>query len=201
MESMSKQAVLLVSTLLCLAASPGQGATILRGYVSQDHELTQADSGAAGNQKAPSFSVEVQSNSFPSGYEGSWHCISVVTDSAVDSVKLGEQIISDINFQRCPDGRVTAHWNQPGWTETESAITSWNSFDSMIDRTSYYFGEKMNGGWAARSRDQFQQTKPDEMVAQSYVDQYIDGQYLGRYRTKSVLRRTANTLDVALSNK
>ena len=108
-------------------------------------------------------------------------------------------MISDVEFVRKPDGRIVASWVQPGWTETQSSILTWSTTEGQVDRTNYYYGDKMNGAWAAKSRDKFTQLDNNRIASTSYVDQYIDGHYLGRYRTKSVLVRTSRPVDVALA--
>jgi len=97
------------------------------------------------------------------------------------------------------DGRVQARWNQPGWVETQTVACSSGKHhdEAKSDRTTYYFGDNAQGSWAARARDQFAQTAPDTITAKSYVDQYIDGQYVGRYRTISVLKRTTTDRSIA----
>jgi hypothetical protein len=143
----------------------------------------------------------VRADSLPAAYEGSWRCLTVVTDSAVGAVSAGQKLESDVDFVRTADGRVVARWRQPGWTETQSSILTWSAREGQVDRTSYFYGERLNGAWAARARDRFTQVGDDKIVAQSYVDQYIDGQYLGRYRTKSVLVRTSGPGDLALNRQ
>lgn len=176
----------------CLTIMPGQATTVLRGYVNENHEA----------EAVPRTSVpltgQVDSQSFPSSYVGTWRSETTVVDSAIDSVSVGQKMISDIQFVRRPDGRVHANWNQPGWTETQVSTVSYSTTEASTDRTNYYYGEGLRGAWAARSRDKFTQLTSDKMMAQSYIDQYIDGQYLGRYRTKSILYRIPNSQDVAL---
>jgi hypothetical protein len=170
---------------LCAVATPILATPLLKGYVNENQTLeTGAD-----QQSQSTLSGAVQAESFPSTYEGNWQIHTEVTDSAVESVPAGQKMVSNIDFVRKPDGRVVANWNQPGWTETKVSITSYSTSEAMTDRTTYYYGERMNGSWAARSRDSFTQVEPNKMIAKSYIDQYIDGQYLGRYRTKSVLVR------------
>jgi hypothetical protein len=135
-------------------------------------------------------------NSFPADYSGRWQCVTRVIDSAIDSVAIGTELKSEVCFVDVPDGRVLARWVQPGWTETQASAMSWSSREAQTDRTSYYFGEGMNGSWASRSRDHFMQVATDRLECKSYVDQYMDGRYIGRYRTISVLSRigTVNTI-------
>lgn len=135
-------------------------------------------------------------NSFPVNYSGRWQCVTRVVDSAVQTIGVGTEVVSEVCFAEVSDGRVVARWLQPGWTETQASAMSWSAREAQTDRTSYYFGEGMNGAWASRSRDHFLQVSPDRLECKSYVDQYIDGQYLGRYRTISVLTRigTVNTI-------
>jgi hypothetical protein len=176
---------------LCALATPADAAPLLKGYVNESQSI-ESQTGAADQQSQSGLSGAVQAESFPSTYEGTWHVETQVTDSAVESVPNGQKMVSNIDFVRRPDGRIVANWNQPGWTETKVSITSYSTSEAMTDRTTYYYGERMNGSWAARSRDSFTQLEPNKMISKSYVDQYIDGQYLGRYRTKSILIRATD---------
>lgn len=135
-------------------------------------------------------------NSFPANYSGRWQCVTKVVDSAVETVAVGTEMVSEVCFVEVPDGRVVARWVQPGWSETQASAMSWSSREAQTDRTSYYFGEGMNGSWASRSRDHFMQVGQDKLECKSYVDQYMDGRYIGRYRTISTLTRvgTVNTI-------
>lgn len=165
----------------------------------------QAGSSSAGQQPVIQQQVQpvklleagILNNTFPRSFEGSWKCETLVTESGVDTVPAGSKLISDVQFARLADGRIVARWNQPGWTETQANATTFNAKEARVDRTSYYYGEGINGAWAARSRDHFVQINADQIAVKSYVDQYIDGQYVGRYRTASVLHRIQKRPELA----
>lgn len=136
-------------------------------------------------------------DSFPQSYEGIWRCLSTVVDSGVGTIAVGQISTCEIQFKKQSDGRVTANWSQPGWTEAESTPQSFSAEKARVDRTNYYWADGVQGAWAARSRDDFNLVDNETILAKSYVDQYIDGQYMGRYRTKSVLKRVPPTEGLA----
>jgi len=189
-----------VSTLMTVLAAtlfttPTFAAPMLHGHVEDANEAQEQQQQQTA---APKLQALIE-NSFPAGYEGTYHCVTTVVDSGVASVPVGQVMLSEIEFAHGQDGRIIEHWAQPGWTETQSTITSYNDRESRVDRTSYFFGENMQGNWAARTRDQFTQMSPHSIVAKSYVDQYLDGQYLGRYRTTSVLEKQSGPANIALA--
>lgn len=134
-------------------------------------------------------SSPVPTNSFPSTFLGRWHCETEVINSYVRDIAPGTKMVSVVKFLRRPDGRIAADWVQPGWTESQAYAITWSDREARVDRTCYYFADGMQGAWASRSRDHFIMQKADRMICKSYIDQYIDGRYLGRYRTVSVLTR------------
>lgn len=138
----------------------------------------------------------LSTDSFPSSFAGAWNVVTVVVDSAVGTVPTGEQINSQVAFVHTDDGRVVAKWEQPGWTEARARITPVNEREASLDRTNYYVPGR-NGAWAAHSEDHYVQIDANRMSATSFVDQYIDGQYLGRYRTRSMLYRATGNMALA----
>ena len=182
--STTKLNILSTLTLSLLAfAAPAQS-TVLHGYLEQQSAAAKTDAACG----AENINL---ANSYPATYQGSWHCITTVVDSGVPTILVGQVMASDVNFNKSNDGRVTATWTQPGWTESQASVTTFSNSDARVDRTNYYVADGMDKSWAARSRDQFSQTAADAIVAKSYVDQYIDGQFVGRYRTTSVLHKQA----------
>lgn len=190
----TKKIHILAVVLSSLALNFPAQSTLLHGYL-EEKAPTHSDSisGAA---------EILMANSFPTGYLGSYHCVTTVVDSAVSAVggipavTVGQTMLSDVAFVKQPDGRIVAKWNQPGWTESQASITTFSKTDARVDRTNYYVADGMEQSWAARSRDQFSQTDRDSIVAKSYVDQYVDGQFAGRYHTTSVLHKQP---DIALA--
>lgn len=134
--------------------------------------------------------IGVPKNSFPQSFLGRWKCQTEVINSAVKTVLVGSKMVSIVNFEMKPDGRIVADWLQPGWTESQSFAVAWSNREARVDRTCYYYADGMQGAWASRSRDHFILKNNSRMICKSYIDQYIDGRYLGRYRTVSVLERT-----------
>lgn len=190
MVSIQKVLAIALSLVALNMAPPPGKAALLRGYINHTQEAADTFQGSS---KTP----PVASESFPATYEGSWRCQTEVIDSAVPSVSVGQSIVCEIHFTRLPDGQVVASWNQPGWLQTQSSITIKGSLEACEDRINYYYGDGLNGAWAARCHDRFCQVGPDSIVSNSYVDQYRDGQYLGRYQTKSVLYRLGDERKLA----
>lgn len=170
---------------LAFAGSIPVEAKLLSGHIEQIKEV----------EAQPQENAQSQpSNSFPENYVGVWHCQTTVVDSQVDTVAKGTNLACDIQFVPDKTGKVTGQWIQPGWVETQISTLSWNPKEAKVDRTTYYFGQSVvqGGSWACRSRDHFIQISENKMECQSYIDQYIDGRYLGRYRTKSLLTRATS---------
>ena len=183
-KTISKLNIVGALTLGLFAFTAPAQSTVLHGYLEQQSAAAKTDAayGAENMELA---------NSYPASYEGSWHCLTTVVDSGVPTIIVGQVMASDVNFNKTSDGKVTATWMQPGWTESQASVTTFSNTDARVDRTNYYIADGMDKSWAARSRDQFSQTTSDAIVAKSYVDQYIDGQFVGRYRTTSVLHKQA----------
>lgn len=128
-------------------------------------------------------------NSFPASFLGRWSCITKVINSACKDVLTGTEMNSEVRFLKNEKGCVVADWVQPGWTESQAYTVAWSLKEARVDRTCYYFADGVDGAWASRSRDHFLLKNNKEMVCKSYIDQYFDGRYLGRYRTVSILKR------------
>lgn len=165
-------------------------AVVLHGFVS-DTSATQQER-LLSMAKSVDGGVVARRDSFPSDVQGSWQCVTVVVDSLVDTVAVGQKIVSRMDFVRTNDGRVVARFQQPGWTEAQESVTAYSPTQYQMDKTNYFLGDHVNGAWAARSRDHYQVLERNRMVAESEVDQYVNGHYVGRYRTQSTLMRLDN---------
>lgn len=163
------------------------GATMLHGHLEE--MATKQPVTTVNEQK---LSASTLSNSFPVSFSGIWRCETTVVDSGVSTILPGQKSISEISFKHAPDGRTVASWAQPGWTEAEASPVSFSQEKARVDRTNYYWGDGVQGAWAARSRDDFTRVSDSQMISKSYIDQYVDGQFVGRYRTTSVLYRVSD---------
>lgn len=133
----------------------------------------------------------LRDNSFPQTFAGLWKCVTVVVDSAVSTIPVGQRVESAISFEQLRDGRVIERWEQPGWTETASNVTPISQVEVALERTNFY---RRDGRWAAHSRDRYLQIDANRIAADSQVEQFVDGQFLGRYQTKSMLYRMTGNI-------
>lgn len=169
-------------------AAPVNAATLLHGYLS-DTNLNQQQ------QSLINSGIIARKDSFPQDVQGSWQCVTVVIDSLVDTVPVGNKVVSKMDFVKGTDGRIVARFLQPGWTEAQESVTAFSNTQYQMDKTNYYYGDHTNGSWAARSRDRYQLVEKNKMIAESEVDQYVNGRYVGRYRTHSTLVRLDSGLE------
>jgi hypothetical protein len=139
----------------------------------------------------------IESDSFPVSFSGAWRVVTVVTGSAVPTVPVGERIESQVSFARQGDGRILARWQQAGWNDAQEHVTAMSDHEAALDRTNYYVEQGVAGEWSARSHDHYLQVDADRMVASSEVEQFIAGQYMGRYETRSTLYRVNNNVAFA----
>jgi hypothetical protein len=130
-------------------------------------------------------------DSFPPQFAGVWKVVTVVVDSAISSVPVGQRIESSVSFEQARDGRVLARWEQPGWTEANESVTPMSQNEVALERTNYYKG---GGAWAAHSRDRYLQLDSNRIAADSQVEQFVNGDFVGRYQTKSMLYRMSGNL-------
>lgn len=167
------------------ASAPYSQDLAFSAYRRDGHPIQTLEARAAQN----SSSEELARDTFPPTYQGQWQCVTEVIESSVADIPVGQKILSQLEFIKQPDGRLTANWRQPGWTESQASIISYKNNQARLDRTNYFTADAQGHSWLARSRDKFKPLNSEQMLAKSYVDQYLDGQYIGRYRTRSILIR------------
>jgi hypothetical protein len=185
----AKTTLSLTAIALSVISAPIAQSTTLSGHLEQ---LQPATIGGAVRKIGLS-----RTDCFPEGYAGSWQCETVVTDSAVGTVLPGQKVLSEVEFMRDQSGAIVSSWKQDGWQDGQSSVTAFNTTEAQMDRTSYYVAGSNDAMWAARARGQFTQVTPFTIVGKTVVDQYIDGQYVGRYHTTSILHRERPDTSVA----
>ena len=186
----------LAVTTALLSATPLPASPLLRGYVKED---TACNRPLPANISVTTPLNACQEQQDPlARFAGTWQSITTVTDSLISTVEAGQRVVSTMEFARSNEGHLYAKWQQPGWREAHSAVTITAANNFVIDRTSYYLGDRTAGSWATRSRDQYSLVDGNKILASSEVDQYLDGRYLGRYTTQSVLLKVSDATSVAL---
>ncbi|MDR3615624.1 MAG: hypothetical protein P4L53_18840 [Candidatus Obscuribacterales bacterium] len=184
-----------LSSLVIIGAIFGGNASSVQATTISGHLEQISTATASGTTKYLGLS---RTDSFPDAYEGQWQCETTVVDSAVGEVIPGVKTVSRVNFTKNASGAITSSWQQDGWAEGQSTVTAFSTNEAQLDRTSYYMVGSNAGLWAARARGQYTKVAADAIVAKSVVDQYMDGQYVGRYRTTSVMRRLRPEVDMAI---
>lgn len=177
---------LAIAAFAALSVNPAQAVT-LAGHLEQNYAAITRGANLTAN--ASQTAAIQQADCFPESYEGNWRCETVVTDSAVQSVIPGQKVNCEVRFVKDAEGKVVSVWNQDGWAEGQSSVKAFNNLEAQMDRTSFQTSQGGEGMWAARARGNFTQVNGAAIIAHSVVDQYIDGQYVGRYHTTSILRR------------
>ena len=176
---------LALASFAALSVIPVQAVT-LAGHLEQNYA---AITRGANFVQSGQLNASLQDDCFPESYEGSWRCDTVVTDSAVQTVVPGQKVQCEVKFVKDASGKIVSVWNQDGWTDGQSTVKAFNAQEAQMDRTSFQNNQGSEGMWAARARGNFTQVNGAAIIAHSVVDQYIDGQYVGRYHTTSILRR------------
>lgn len=185
----------------CLCASSSPATPLLYGHIKEDGAAPATLQSSATREIAPAMATAAttrQEKQTPlARFQGTWQAVTVVTDSLVPTVSAGQRVVSTMEFAQSNDGHLYAKWEQPGWRESQASVTVTSTDSFMIDRTSYYFGDRSTA-WATRSRDSYNLLEGNKVLATSEIDQYVDGRYVGRYCTRSVLVKISDSTSVAL---
>lgn len=181
MDSIVKGAIATFTTTLMAFTAPAN-ATILKGQVTtNDTQSTQpglAMSASATNESAQAKVVA-----------GGWNCTSQVVASSCPTVSPGTVIESFIHYLRNTQGAVVQNWQEPGWTPAASAIFKLSDWTFATQKESSI--QTAQGRVTARSQEKLKVVNPNTMVAESTVHQYLNGQFIGPYKTNSVMHKVS----------
>lgn len=202
--------VCLVSALLLLLSSPAHALTLsgeaavnelkpvaVKGIFNlETGEMPLPPDSTTLSAQASTEKVKCRpSTSFPVTFTGQWRCESLVVSSAVPDVVPGQRMISQVDFVKSPQGSVSMSWAQSGWTSTLTGLRVKGEKQATASRVNQY----MTGNWTAKSKDRYAQVSENQLVAESNVDQYRDGQFVGTYRTQSILYRVEPMQAISLA--
>lgn len=171
-------ALIALTTLIAIAPV---NATVLKGGVSSNNFQ---QNGMLQGSVENSVSAAEQAREV----EGTWNCVSKVVDSNCPSIIPGTVVQSFIQFLRNAEGSLVQNWQESGWTPASTPVLKFgNSQISTSKEATFQNGQ---GGWTARTQERMKMLNPQTMIAESTVQQYLNGQFVGTYKTTSVLRKS-----------
>ncbi len=181
---MKAQEVIKVATSLLAALQVGVPvqAAMLQGGVQTDTVLPV---------KQPlmqaSLSADAQRNARAQALLGTWQSSTQVVGSTLPSIAPGTVVESLVQYSRDARGNLVESWCEQGWSPSSATVVNLDSAVMTTSHQSSFSGR--NDGWSARTHDAFRMVSPTTMVGESIVEQYINGQFAGQYKTTSVLHK------------
>ncbi|HEY9677634.1 MAG TPA: hypothetical protein V6C76_06475 [Drouetiella sp.] len=134
-------------------------------------------------------SAEAQRSARAQVLEGNWTCMSQVTGSNVPGVTSGTVVHSMVQYRPDGAGNMVESWFQNNWTPATSAVVK---LDSAVLTSSRESASNTSNGWTARCHDIYKIVAPNKMIAESIVHQFVNGTYVGDYKTQSVLTKSSS---------
>jgi hypothetical protein len=182
--------IFLLTVFLYAINIQGARASFLQGSVEQSQfALNKLRPNYMPLLKALRHVVALPSDSYPNSYEGCWKCKTIVVSSSMKTIAIGKRIVCNVMFSRLADGRTYAYFDQPGWIEGKGAVVNSSRIEARVHRMNYYERGDLCETWTAYSQDHFVQIGQRLIVADSFIEQYINGQLVGNYCTISMLYR------------
>ncbi len=84
-------------------------------------------------------------------------------------------------------GQMLELCEQDGWSPTTAAVVDLSSDTILVKRTSC--SASRGAAISAQTKDAMKIVSPNVIAATSLVNQYVNGAFVGQYRTQSVLHR------------
>ena len=220
LTALLKRTFILAIALSIACSSSGQ-ATMLQGYVVEQASPPATPSSTTPGATQPGAShtmrAEAQSQQFinapqammapPShvvrgnaqidflpeararAMQGEWLCLTQVTQSSTAGVTPGMTVRCRVNYTRDNQGNLVENWSQDGWTPSSGAVVKLDSANITVSHVSCL--PSRQGVISAQSTDVLSLLSPSTMIAEGLVNQYRDGEFIGQYRTSSMLRRAS----------
>lgn len=131
--------------------------------------------------------ISLSAQSYDPRIFGTWKVTTVVVDSNCRYVSTGEESFSKLNFSLI-DGKLTPTWFGHSWNLIDNRMFKleennhllWVRDNSLVKERKF---------WLAHSEDVFNIESPNYITAQSKIDQYLNGNYVGNYKTVSYLKK------------
>ena len=131
--------------------------------------------------------ISLSAQSYDPRIFGTWEVKTVVVDSNCRYVSTGEESLSKLNFSLI-DGKLTPTWFGHNWNLVDNKMFKLEENDRLLwVRDNSLVKERKF--WLAHSEDVFNIESPNYITAQSKIDQYLNGNYVGNYKTVSYLKK------------
>lgn len=171
-----------LNAFLLLSCSVNAEAAMLQGHVQENNFPTSSP-------PKPSFALSASNSNHAAArmVEGTWNCVSKVVSSTCATVMPGTVVQSFIQYMKNAQGAMVQNWNQAGWTPASSAVLKFNDTSISTSKESTFVST--GGAVTARTHERLKLVNPQTMVAESIVEQFCNGQFIGTYKTVSVLHK------------
>lgn len=187
------EALVSVGLVVAMVQFSSASAMMLTGHVQSNYTAGgSVENSVQANSQPFAMQAQESAEQTAARFQGTWKCLTTVVSSNVPSIAPGTKVSCALTFQTLNDGQVKAAWEQKGWTSSETTVGKCSNGALHLSHTNHF-----SRGWAAHAEDYAKVTSPTTMVSQSVVDQYIDGQLAGQYKTQSQLVKVGGSMQVA----
>jgi len=148
--------------------------------------ISNLSSTAALNAYAP-VKLSISSQSYDPRLFGTWEVHTVVVDSDCKYVREGLSSKSKLNFSLI-NGKLAPKWYGHDWDLVANKLFKLSDNDKLL----WVRENRLRKGkhiWLAKSTDVFDIQNDDYIVAESEIEQYLNGRYAGDYKTISYLKK------------
>lgn len=108
--------------------------------------------------------------------EGAWSVTSKIVASNCPSVAPGTVVESFIQYLKNAQGAIVQNWQETGWTPASSNLWKLGDWTFSTNKESSF--QTPQGNVIARSQEKMKVVSPKVMVAESTVQQYLNGKFI-----------------------
>jgi hypothetical protein len=145
---------------------------------------------SSGCQALTPFKLGASTNVIDLRLFGTWKAQTYVISSDCKYVEEGKSAKSTLRF-KFNQGEVKPEWLDTHWDLVANRRVKLNNDDSLVWERDNKFIQAYDKKWFVRSKDYFSFDEKDNLVAHSFVKQYLNGKYVGSYETVSLLKRAS----------
>lgn len=137
------------------------------------------------------FYLSANKESIFSKFVGNWEVRTEITWSDSPYVEIGAEAKSEIKIDEI-NGKLYPQWKASDWVLLRNISIDFNS-DASLNWKRENKLVKENKYWFTDSVDKFFFDNNENLLAKSYVKQYLNGSYVGSYISNSYLKKTSKS--------